>query len=187
MSGRPEGQRLCDPPLARRGQARDADAPVPRRAAQLHEPQRHQRAEVSRERRGVEREHLGEPPHRGAGLAAHGDGIEQRELRRLDAERAQRLVIEARDDPGDAAGAEAEAVGRHRRRGRTVGLHERCIYMEMRAGQGAGRGRSRAASRRARFLQFVRAAPDAAARRGPRVGHSSDFEQFAALERVHGA
>jgi len=141
VSSRPEGQRLRDAPRARRCQACDADAPVPRRAAQLHQPQRDERAQVSRERRGVEREHPGEPPHRGPGLAAHGDGIEQCELRRLDADRAQRLVVEARDDPGDAAGAEAEAVGRHRRGSRTVGLHERCIYIEMRAGQGAGRVR----------------------------------------------
>lgn len=129
MGARPEGKRVRDEPLARRRQSGEADAPVTRRAGELHEPQRHERAEVPRERRRVQRKHVGEPPHHGATLAAHGDGIEQRELGRLDAEGAQRLVIEARDDAGDAAGAEAETVGRHGRGRRTMGLHERCIYI----------------------------------------------------------
>jgi hypothetical protein len=138
MGLRPEGQRLGDEPLTGRRELDDAYPAVSRNAAELDQPHGGERPEVPGEGRRVHREHGGDASHHGARLAAHRDGVEQRELGCLDAERAKRVIVEAGNDAGGAAGAKAEAVRGHCRGGAAVGFHERCIYK----GIGGGKGRA---------------------------------------------
>jgi hypothetical protein len=137
---RPEGQRLGDEPLTGRRELDDAHPAVSRNPAELDQPHGGERPEIPGERRRVHREHGGDASHHGARLAAHRDGVEQRELACLDAERAKGVIIEAGNDARGAAGAEAEAVRGHCRGGAAVGLHERCIYKGIDGGKGRAAG-----------------------------------------------
>src|SRR5690606_35775942 len=109
----PERQGVRDHLLTGRRQYRDAYSPITRRAIEPDEARRHQWSEVARERGAVQRQNVRKRVHASALPAAEGDRIQPSELRRMQAERPKRLVVEPSDQPGDPARPEAQTVHGH--------------------------------------------------------------------------
>lgn len=136
MRIRPEGKRLGDEMLTRQREASNPHSPVSGKAPDRHQPHGDERTEISREGRGVHREHFGEAPHHAPRLAAHRNRVEQGELRGLDTEGAKSLVVEAGDDARGATSSKAEAVPGHCGSGAAVRLHEKMYIQSIPRRQG---------------------------------------------------
>lgn len=156
---RPEGKGLGDESRTGRREPDHAHSPVSRNPAELHQAHRGKGPEIPGERRRVHREHGCEAPHHGTGLAAHRDRVEQRELGGLDAERAKGVIVQAGDDAGSTARAEAETIRGHRGSSAPVGFHERCIYKEIGGRQGRCRGCAAIRAHRAAAVRGPLAVP----------------------------
>ena len=135
MGIRPEGECRRHELLSGRGELRHPHAPVSWVTEEPDQLHRDERAEVPRERRRIQREDFREGPHPSTVISAQGDGVEKGELGGMDAQRTKDIVVKARDGPGRPARPEAEAIGGHGSCRLAVGLHERCIYNDLRVGK----------------------------------------------------
>src|SRR6266568_8686570 len=100
-----------DGALALLGEADDLHARVARRAADAQVAALGERSDVARERRAIGDQLLRELADRRARLAEAGGADEHRELRELEAEGPQELVVDPRQEPRGLPGVRAQALG----------------------------------------------------------------------------